>query len=79
MTKQEQIEQLAKDIRSMNTINELQASTIYTPSYQEALCLYELGYRKYYKVLKEFCGKLKSVLVATTFLPTESGKSLCQT
>lgn len=43
MTKQEQIEQLAKDI---NMINSLPASSVYPPSYQEALCLYNLSYRK---------------------------------
>lgn len=59
MTKQEQIEQLAKDIRLMNTINWLQASTVYTPAYQEALCLYKLGYRKQNEVVKEFAERLK--------------------
>lgn len=51
MTKQEQVEQLAKDL---NTINSLQIINIYTPFYQEALCLYDLGYRKQKEIVKEF-------------------------
>lgn len=43
MNKQEQIEELAKDLR---LIKELQASDIYTTNYQEAVALISLGYRK---------------------------------
>ncbi len=55
MNKDKEIEQLEKEIR---TINCLQASTIYTPTYQEALCLYNLGYRKIDKVIEKISKKL---------------------
>lgn len=43
MNKQEQAEEIAKDLK---LIKELQASDIYTTNYQEAMALISLGYRK---------------------------------
>lgn len=43
MTDEKQIEEMAQDIRA---IKEFQASDVYTANYQEARCLFSLGYRK---------------------------------
>ena len=74
-TKQEQINEIVHDL---NLIKSLQASEIYTPTYQEAMMLVSLGYQKInndcivvtkdelkqYKVqaVKEFAERLKGKL-----------------